>query len=108
MATENKIYVGETTIVESEITDSAGAAVTFATLTSVGVKVYDVLGNVLEPTAVLGSTTTSLRYEVDTATLREGQIKAELRLEVPNADFISGQKIDYVIQNIFILYRLES
>ena len=76
---ENKIYIGETIIVNTTLTDKDGNDLEFSLLTSAEVKAFDILGNVLEVTPVEGTTTNSLTYEVDTTKLREGEIKAELQ-----------------------------
>ena len=105
---ENEIVIGEIKLINSVITDSAGDPVEFATLTSAEVIVFDILGNKITPPVTVGSTSSSLQYEVDTNTLREGDIRAQLTLTYPDATLAGGTATDIIIQELFTLKPTET
>ncbi len=79
----------------------------FTTLTSSTVVVFDELGNRQTPVIAVGLVAASLHYEVDTALLREGEIKAQLTLQYPNADLDGGTATDVLVQSLFTLEPLQ-
>ena len=97
---------GEKILIRSELTDENGVPIDFSTLTSVACVVEDILGNKVTPDVVAGNTLTSLQYEVETATLREGVITSQLDIVYPTSDFSGSTNTDIVVEEIFTLYPL--
>jgi len=101
----NRIRIGEIIRINSNLTDKDGNGLPFATLTSVGVDVFDEFGNTL-PTIVptVGDNVNSMHYEVPTATFLEGKIKGRTTIVYPNSRFDSGSATDILVQELFTLF----